>query len=129
METHIRPLRDVFAGMTDTRRWHWHDLGVTLTLVFLALLSGENGLRGIAAWLQEQRWELEKRLRLRGGRVPSYGTLRRVLLGIDPEEWEGRLSAWAQQLGTAMPTQAWAGIAVDGKTLRGSAPTREDKAV
>jgi hypothetical protein len=126
---HIRPLREVFAGMKDARQWHWHELGTTLTLIFLAVISGENGLRGIAAWLQEQRWQLGKRLGLRGGRVPSYGTIRRVLRGIDREELERRLSGWAQQFVAAMPPEVWEGIAVDGKTLRGSAPTPEDKAV
>ncbi|GAB4442093.1 MAG: hypothetical protein Kow00120_10880 [Anaerolineae bacterium] len=129
MEVHIQPLSEVFGEMEDPREWHWHDLGVTLTLIFMAVVSGENGLRGIAAWLQERRWQLGKRLGLRGSRVPSYGTIRRVLLGIDLEDLERRLSRWAEQFCAAMQTEAWAGIAIDGKTVRGSAPTREDKAV
>lgn len=129
MELPIRPLREVFAEMRDRRQWRWHDLGTVLTLVFLAVLSGENGLRGIAAWVQAQRWQLGKRLRLRGGRVPSYGTIRRVLLGVDPEALEARLRAWVQQFCAALPAVAWEGVAVDGKALRGSAPTGEDRAV
>ncbi len=75
-----RPLAEVFAEMSDPRdsRGQWHRMGTTFTLIFLAILSGENGLRGIAAWIGEQRWRLGPTLKRRHGRMPSDGTLRRV---------------------------------------------------
>ena len=118
----IRPLAEVFAEMKDPRqaKGKRYELGLALTLIFLAILSGEDELRGIATWLQEQRWELGRRLGLRGGRVPSYGTVRRVLMGIDIDELEARLGQWAQEAMEQQGGEEWPGIAIDGKTLRGS---------
>ena len=42
---------------------------------------------------------------------------------------EARLRAWVQQFCAALPAVAWEGVAVDGKVLRGSTPTGEDRAV
>lgn len=38
----IRPLAEVFAELNDPRQRQgkWHDLGTTLTMIFLAILSG-----------------------------------------------------------------------------------------
>jgi hypothetical protein len=118
----LRPLAEVFAEMKDPRqaKGKRYELGLVLTLIFLAILSGEDGLRGIAAWLREQRWELGRRLGLRGGRVPSYGTVRQVLMQIDVDELEARLGQWAQEAMEQQGGEEWQGIAIDGKTLRGS---------
>jgi hypothetical protein len=35
-------------------------MGWTLTMVFMAMLSGENSERGIAPRIEEQRWRLKK---------------------------------------------------------------------
>ncbi len=118
----IRPLAEVFAEMSDRRdsRGRWHSLGTTLTLVFLAILSGENGIRGMAAWIEEQRWRLGPTLKLRNCRMPSYGTIRRVLSQIDVLELERRLNDWAQTTVQSMGGEDWSGIAIDGKTVKGS---------
>src|SRR5262245_8169059 len=118
----IRALAEVFAEMSDRRdrRGQWHSVGTTLTLIFLAILSGENGLRGIAAWIGEQRWRLGPKFKLRNCRMPSYGTIRRVLSQIEVLELERGLNGWAQTTLQSMGSQAWSGIAIDGKTLKGS---------
>lgn len=118
----IPPLRVVFEQLTDYRHQpsRIHPLGQTLTLIFLAVLSGETSLRGVAAWLGEQRWRLKHPFRLRNGRVPSYGTIRRALLGVDVNELEQALSRWGQTvMQQEHPDHAWH-LAMDGKTLRGS---------
>ena len=118
----IRPLAEVFGEMSDPRdsSGQWHSLGTTLTVIFLAILSGENGLRGMAAWIGEQRWRLGPKLKLRNCRMPSYGTIRRVLGQIDVLELEQRLNDWAQTTLASMGGEAWEGIAIDGKTVKGS---------
>ncbi len=118
----IRPLSEVFGELTDPRaeQGKRYELDVLLTLVFVAVLSGANGLREISRWLEAQRWELSRRIGLRGGRVPSYGAVRGILVRLDAEELEARLSAWAQGVVQARSGEAWPGVAVDGKTIRGS---------
>ena len=127
----IKPLAEVFGKMTDPRgeKGKRYELGSVLTLIFLAILSGEDGLRGIARWIQERRWEIGPRFGWKGGRVPSYGAIRPILLRIDVEELETHLSNWAKAIVAGRQTGPWPGIAVDGKTLRGSKPDDETPAI
>ncbi len=73
----VQPLQTVFESLNDTlagKRYR-HPLGRTLTLVFMAMLSGENSERGISAWIEEQRWRLKSIFRFRRDDVPSYSTI------------------------------------------------------
>ncbi len=118
----IPPLRSVFESLSDP--WaverRSQPLGRTLTLVFLAMVSGENCERGIAAWIEEQRWRLKPVVGFRRDDVPSYSTIQRALQTVDCAELEAKLVRWAKQLQASAAQTAWAGIAIDGKTLRGS---------
>lgn len=127
----IKPLADVFGQINDPRddKGKRYELRTLMTLIFLAILSGEDGLRGIANWLQERRWELGKRFGLKGGRIPSYGAVRQILLRLDIEELETHLSQWAEEVTQERQGEPWSGIAVDGKTLRGSKPDDETPAL
>ena len=118
----IRPLAAVFAELNDPRQQQgkWHNLGSTLTMIFLAILSGEQGIRGVSAWIQEQRFRLGRQFKLKNSRVPSYGTIRRVLAAVEVSDLERCLGTWANEIGQAWSGADWPGIAMDGKTLRGS---------
>ena len=117
----VPPLRAVFESLRDplAGRRYSQPLGRTLTMIFLGLVSGENSERGIAAWLQEQRWRLKGVFGFRRGDVPSYSTIRRALSAVDAQELETKLVAWASSL-TPSQGPVWGGLSVDGKTLRGS---------
>lgn len=118
----IPALVEVFRGMRDWRKSQGqrYELGTVLTVAFLAILSGENSLRGIASWVQEQRWPLFRTLELKHQRLPGYETIRTVLRDLDINELEGRLQAWMSQVASAYQGEQWLGLALDGKTLRGS---------
>ena len=118
----IRPLAEVFGELNDPRQRQgkWHDMGTSLTMIFLAILSGEQGIRGVANWIAEQRWRLGRQFKLKNGRVPSYGTVRRVLAAVEVSDLERCLSAWADEMPRTWSGEDWPGIAIDGKTLRGS---------
>jgi hypothetical protein len=122
MRESIPSLVSVFEQVADWRaaQGKRYTLGTVLTVTFLAILSGENSLQGIASWVQEQRWMLGKALHLKGHRVPSYETIRTVLRDLDIVAFEGQLQSWANQVTAAYPVENWPGLAVDGKTLRGS---------
>jgi len=118
----VEPLAEVFGSLTDTRNrlGKRYSLKTIMTVIFLGLLSGENSVRGIADWVWEQRWALSSELGLKSGRVPSLGTLQRALRNVNAEELEQALSVWVQALLTPSEQEAWSGVAIDGKTLRGS---------
>jgi len=90
-------------------------------MVFLAMVSGENSERGVAAWIEEQRWRLKGIFGFRRDDVPSYSTIQRALQEVDAQELGDKLGAWASQLQQAANGTAWEGLAIDGKTMRGSA--------
>ena len=123
----LGPLAEVLGKLSDVRqrRGKRYEMKTVLTVVVLGLLSGEDSVRGIAAWAQEQRGALSRALGLKGGRVPSLGTIQRVLRLVDPQELAAVLSEWAASLGSA-EEEPWAGLAVDGKTLRGSGEQAAD---
>jgi len=118
----IPALTEVFADLTDWRaaQGKGHRLVTVLTVAFLAILSGENSVRGIAGWVKEQRWRLSDALGLKRKRVPGYETIRTVLRDVDIIELEERLQHWARQVASAYQVEGWTGVALDGKTLRGS---------
>lgn len=95
----VQPLRIVFEGLTDllAGRRRSQPLGRTLTMIFLALVSGETSERGIAAWLEEQAWRLKKVFGYRRYDVPSYRTIRKALEEVDRGELESRLQGWARE--------------------------------
>ena len=117
----MSPLAEVFQQLSDFRQrsGRRHELGTTLTIIFLAILSSENGLREMAACINAQREALMVQFQLRHG-APSYGTIRRVLAGVNVEELEQQLKAWAVELLEGLGVAAWSGIAVDGKKVRHS---------
>jgi len=92
-------------------------MGTTLTLIFLAILSGEQGIRGVANCIVKPRWRLGRQFKLKNCRVPSYGTIRPVLAAVEVNDLERRLSEWADEIGHTWSGDEWPGIAIDGKTL------------
>ena len=116
-------LFDVLQEIPDPRdrRGLRHSSRFILAITICAKLSGARSLEAIAQWAEDQPIEVLKRLGCRGRRPPSEPTLRRLLKRIDPEELDRRLNQW-----TAQQTDLEGkGIAIDGKTVRGSRDKEE----
>ena len=118
----VQPLQKVFESLSDplTEQRRNQPLGRTLTMVFLALVSGENSERGIAAWIEEQCWRLKQVFGFRRDDVPCYSTIQRALQAVAVQELEAKRVGWTTQLDEAVASSDWEGIAIDGKTLRGT---------
>jgi predicted transposase YbfD/YdcC len=114
------------AALTDVpdprkrrgRRYPWP---VLLTVIAAALVSGQQGVRGVGQGAGEHAEDLVPRLAL-PGRVPSTATLRRALRAVDVSALEDRLARFAVDLPAPSPAPppAWSGLAVDGKAVRGA---------
>jgi hypothetical protein len=111
-------LIDVLQGLADPRhrRGIRHSMVSIMAIAVCATLAGAQSLMAIAHWAQDQRPRTLRRLRCRTGRVPSEPTLRRVLGQIDVTALDREVGAWLAQ----HTTLAGQGVALDGKTLRGS---------
>jgi predicted transposase YbfD/YdcC len=116
-----RALLQVLAGVADPRmrRGVRHRFRVVLGLAVCAVVAGARSFVAIAEWAADADIAtLEAFGAARG--VPSESTFRRTLQSLDADAFDARIGAWAQQRSTpAAGTRRR--IAVDGKTLRGSA--------
>jgi len=81
------------------------------------ILSGARSLMAIAQWAEDL--DPEARVKLGGNQrvAPSEPTFRRVLKQIDPKEVDTKIGEWMSTQANALEGQ---GIALDGKTMRGS---------
>ena len=114
-------LLGVLARVADPRRRRGvrHRLAVILGLALCAVVAGARSFTAIAEWAADADGQT---LRVLGvtGRVPSESTFRRILQRLDADAFDDLAGAWAQQAAMPGPKERRV-IAVDGKTLRGSA--------
>ena len=77
---------EVFKDLPDCRRTagQRHHQSLCLALFTLAVTAGNRGFLAIGDWLKAHNPELVELFQPTKGRIPSYSTLRRVLLQIDP---------------------------------------------
>ena len=118
-------LLPVLAAVPDprARRGVRHRLTVILGLAVCAVLAGARSFTAIAEWAAGADQGTREELGVTGV-VPCESTFRRTLQNLDADALDDAAGAWAQQR-TAPPSGARRVIAVDGKTLRGSAAGTE----
>jgi predicted transposase YbfD/YdcC len=118
-----RPLIEVLTEIPDFRsnQGKRHSLAAILALMCSALLCGYRSYTAIAEWGRNYGARLTRALGFTR-QPPCAATLHTVLRQVDREELEAKLGAWAEGLLAGMPSPQAVeeGIAVDGKTLRGS---------
>jgi predicted transposase YbfD/YdcC len=118
-------LLGVLAKVADPRRRRGvrHRLAGILGLALCAVVAGARSFTAIAEWAADAD---EQTLRVLGvtGTVPSESTFRRTLQRLDADAFDDLAGGWAQQATRPRPKQRRV-IAVDGKTLRGSASGAE----
>jgi hypothetical protein len=100
------------------RRGIRHPVRAVLGLAICAVLAGARNFAAIAEWAADQSTQTLKLFGSKWGRPPSERTFRRVLDLFDPDELDRRLGGWMTQQQKLL---AGAGLALDGKTVRGSA--------
>lgn len=114
-------LLGVLARVADPRRRRGvrHRLAGILGLALCAVIAGARSFTAIAEWAADADEQTLHVLGIRGA-VPSESTFRRTLQRLDAGAFDDLAGAWAQQATVPGPGQRRL-IAVDGKTLRGSA--------
>lgn len=117
-EDSIPSLLEAFAAIPDHRRAQGRGYGLAgfLGLVTSAMLAGRRKLRSIRRWALELRPAHLRKLGLKG--VPSLGAFSTILSNMNVAECEAALAQWAA---TAAGARAMGNLAIDGKSLRGSA--------
>jgi hypothetical protein len=114
-----------FADIPDRRRagGKRHQIALCLALFTLAITAGNRGFLAIGDWLKVYQTELIELFNPPKGRLPSYSTIRRVLLSLDYQQYAAALANFFEI--KPLPGET---LAVDGKVLRGSYQLETDNA-
>jgi predicted transposase YbfD/YdcC len=113
-----KTLVEHFSAIEDPRRVgyaHRHDLVEILVISVCAMFSEVEGFEDIADWARVKEAWLRRFLHLNNG-IPSHDTFSRVFRLLDAEAFEAAFRGWIASVLTAFGQ-----VAVDGKSLRGSA--------
>jgi predicted transposase YbfD/YdcC len=123
------PLLDHFADLEDPRidRTRDHPLINVLFIAICAVISGGEGWTDMETFGESKRAWLAQFLDLTNG-TPSDDTFRRVISRLDPDAFEDRFRRWTTAVERRIDQESAdrrsaspRAIALDGKTLRGSA--------
>jgi hypothetical protein len=108
---------EAFADLPDVRRaaGKRHHMALCLALFTLAVTAGNRGFLAIGDWLRCYQSDLIALFNPPKGRLPSYSTIRRVLLKLDYAQYSAALARFF-----GIEPLAGETLAVDGKVLRGS---------
>lgn len=117
---------EAFANLPDQRQSSGkrHDQALCLALFTLAVAAGNRGLLAIGDWLKAYHAERVALFCPPKGRLPSYSTIRRTLLGQDYTEYAACLSRFL-----GIQPRPGETIATDDKVVRGSYNNSDDPAV
>jgi len=112
-------LTDVFAALPDPRdaRGKQYPLPAVLNLLAVAMLAGMRSLEAIAQFAREHGQPLAHALGFRSRKTPCKAALSNLLRRLDVTAFEQALAGWVS---TRCPDLGDS-LALDGKTLRGSA--------
>lgn len=107
-----------FEGVTDFRsdRGNNHDLAEMIFIALTATICGANSWVDVERFAKAKLDWFRRYTPLRNG-VPSHDTFGRVFSRLDTEEFYNSVYQWAQKMAGALRGK---GVAIDGKTLRGS---------
>lgn len=126
MQTKSRLLNELLTELgklQDSRRGEGkrHPLEFVLVIVILATMSGYLGYRAIEDFLEKHKEQLIEIFQPEKDRIPSYSTVRRVLMEVSFIEFNDIYKSWLATYRPAKRSTApdkWCGV--DGKALRGT---------
>jgi predicted transposase YbfD/YdcC len=118
-EQHFQDLQD--PRVERTRK---HPLINIVFMTVCGVLSGANSIAGIHEFAIDRRSWLARYLDLSSG-IPSEDTFGRVLARLDPAAFEKCLLGWIRDVQELTEDRV---VAIDGKTLRGSADREAGRA-
>lgn len=119
------PLVEHIAGLEDPRgkRGRRYPFVAMVSLAIVATLCGYQSYAAMAEWGRHYGQALCRALGFRGTRLPCAATFYLLFRRVDRAALEAGLGRWVAAVLATMPAAASAplpGIAIDGKTLRGS---------
>ena len=112
-------LLDFLLKIEDPRRLQGqrHELRIILLITLMSIMSGYIGYRSIGDFMKRNKKDLLLTLQPKKGILPSFDIIRKVLIGIDFEEFSKQFYSWAKQYINVSKNE-W--ISIDGKAIGGT---------
>lgn len=98
-----------------TSKGRRHPLWLVLLLVIMGTMSGYLGYRALGDFVKRHKQSLIEILEIPKKRVPSYSTIRRVMMRVDFEELTQVFNCWASEY-VELNKSEW--LATDGKSIK-----------
>jgi predicted transposase YbfD/YdcC len=107
-----------FEKVTDPRAYRGptHDLHEMIFMALTATVCGANGWADVERFVDARFDWFEKYIPMENG-IPSHDTFGRIFAKLDTGEFLSAMHGWADEFAGNLRNK---GIAIDGKTLRGS---------
>lgn len=123
---HRITISEHFSNINDPRieRRKLHKLIDIITISICAVICGADTWEDIELFGSSKHEWLKQFLELPNG-IPSHDTFARVFARINPEQFQKSFISWIQSISKLTSQEI---VAIDGKTLRGSYDTSDDKA-
>lgn len=102
-----------------------HELWLVLLLIILGIMQGYIGYRAIGDFVKANRQSIVNNFNISPERVPSYSTIRRVMMGVNWTNLIQIFNQWAGQSLEAAQKEDW--IAIDGKSLNSTVENYNNK--
>jgi hypothetical protein len=102
-----------------------HPLWLVLLVVILGMMSGHQSYREIGYFAKYERKNLLNSFKIATERLPSFATIRRVMMGVDWENLREIFNQWAGKNYPKINEADW--LAIDGKSLRSTVTNYGDK--
>ncbi len=93
-----------------------HPLWIVLVVIILGTMLGYSGYRELGEFAKNNRHRLSKEFNIIPERVPSYSTIRRVMMGVDWQSLLKMFNEWALEEYGQRDDINWLGM--DGKSLK-----------
>jgi hypothetical protein len=112
-------LIEILSTINDPRRGagQRHNLVVVLLIVIMATINGYFGYRAMGDFVLRNRKDLLKQLKLKKKRLPSFSTIRRIILGVDFNELSEVFLLWSKGY-VKIESGDW--LNIDGKGIKGT---------
>ena len=94
-----------------------HSLDLILLIVLMSVMSGYYGYRAIGDFIERNRNSLRSTFKPAKDRLPTFYTVRRVLIGLDFESFSQQFYQWSKSYVEIAPNE-W--LSIDGKALGGT---------
>lgn len=107
------------SKVTDKRRGagRRHSQEIVLLIVLMAVMSGYYGYRAIGDFIERNRSDLLDHLQPPKDRLPTFFTVRRVLMNLDFNEFSQQFYQWAKHY---IDIQGGEWVSIDGKAIGGT---------